>query len=67
MLTLISRYEEQGIDHDHAVLEAFKERLVSENFVAALWDGLEDGQDEIKVERQLSKKKKCNWQASCCI
>jgi glutamate synthase (ferredoxin) len=25
MLTLISRYEEQGIDHDHAVLEAFKE------------------------------------------
>ncbi|MCR4909037.1 MAG: glutamate synthase large subunit [Lachnospiraceae bacterium] len=25
MLTLISRFEEQGIDHEHAVLEAFKE------------------------------------------
>ncbi|MBQ9551048.1 MAG: glutamate synthase large subunit [Lachnospiraceae bacterium] len=26
MLTLISRFEEQGMDYDHAVLEAFKER-----------------------------------------
>ena len=25
MLTAISKFEEQGIDHDHAVLEAFKE------------------------------------------
>ena len=25
MLTAIGKYEEQGIDHDHAVLEAFKE------------------------------------------
>ena len=25
MITAIGRYEEQGIDHEHAVLEAFKE------------------------------------------
>ena len=37
------------------------------NLIATLWNLFEDGQEKIKVERQLRKSKECDGKAQSCI